>query len=55
MKPNVHPLGITKDVGLHTHGCGIMQGYHFSRPMADEDFEALLVNRVETVSSGRPQ
>ena len=33
---------------LLAHHCDIMQGYHFSRPMAAEDFEALLVNRVET-------
>lgn len=33
---------------LLEHHCDIMQGYHFSRPMAAGDFEALLVNRVET-------
>lgn len=32
---------------LLEHHCDIMQGYHFSRPMAAEDFEALLVNRIE--------
>lgn len=32
---------------LLSHHCDIMQGYHFSRPMAAEDFEALLINRVE--------
>ncbi|MDP1997823.1 MAG: EAL domain-containing protein [Gallionella sp.] len=36
---------------LLEHHCDIMQGYHFSRPMAAEDFEALLVNRVETTPS----
>jgi diguanylate cyclase (GGDEF)-like protein/PAS domain S-box-containing protein len=39
---------------LHSHGCDIMQGFHLSRPMAAEDFEALLVNRVETVPLNRP-
>ena len=32
---------------LLSHHCDIMQGYHFSRPVAAENFEALLVNRVE--------
>lgn len=32
---------------LLSHHCDIMQGYHFSRPMAAKDFEALLINRVE--------
>ncbi|MDO8350728.1 MAG: EAL domain-containing protein [Gallionella sp.] len=32
---------------LLEHHCDIMQGYHFSRPMAAVDFEALLINRVE--------
>lgn len=32
---------------LLSHHCDIMQGYHFSRPMAAENFEALLINRVE--------
>ncbi|MDO8294403.1 MAG: EAL domain-containing protein [Gallionella sp.] len=32
---------------LLSHHCDIMQGYHFSRPMVAEDFEALLINRVE--------
>jgi diguanylate cyclase (GGDEF)-like protein/PAS domain S-box-containing protein len=40
---------------LHSHGCDIMQGYHLSRPMAANDFEALLVNRVDTASLDRPQ
>jgi diguanylate cyclase (GGDEF)-like protein/PAS domain S-box-containing protein len=35
---------------LLAHHCDIMQGFHFSRPMAAENFEALLVNRVETTS-----
>lgn len=39
---------------LHSHGCDIMQGYHLSRPMAAEDFEALLVNRVDTGALDRP-
>jgi EAL domain-containing protein (putative c-di-GMP-specific phosphodiesterase class I) len=30
-----------------------MQGYHLSRPMAADDFEALLVNRVDTATSDR--
>jgi EAL domain-containing protein (putative c-di-GMP-specific phosphodiesterase class I) len=38
---------------LHSHGCDIMQGYHLSRPMAADDFEALLVNRVDTATSDR--
>lgn len=39
---------------LHSHGCDIMQGYHLSRPMAADDFEALLVNRVDTDALDRP-
>jgi diguanylate cyclase (GGDEF)-like protein/PAS domain S-box-containing protein len=38
---------------LHSHGCDIMQGYHLSRPMAADDFEALLVNRVDSASLDR--
>lgn len=33
---------------LLEHHCDILQGYHLSRPMAAGDFEALLVNLVET-------
>lgn len=40
---------------LHAHGCDIMQGYHFSRPMAAEDFETLLVSRADTLPPNRPQ
>jgi len=36
---------------LIEHHCDIMQGYHFSRPMAAVDFETLLINRVELSSS----
>ncbi len=36
---------------LLKYHCDIMQGYHFSRPVAAEDLEALLVNRVETTPS----
>ncbi len=39
---------------LLAHHCDIMQGYHFSRPMVAEDFEALLVNRVETAPIKQP-
>lgn len=36
---------------LLAHHCDILQGYHFSRPMAAGDFEALLVNLIETSPS----
>lgn len=39
---------------LLEHHCDIMQGYHFSRPMVAGDFEALLVNRVETTPFKQP-
>lgn len=39
---------------LLAHHCDIMQGYHFSRPVAAKDLEALLVNRVETTPSKQP-
>ena len=36
---------------LLEHHCDILQGYHLSRPMAAGDFEALLVNLIETSPS----
>lgn len=36
---------------LLAHHCDILQGYHLSRPMAAGDFEALLVNLIETSPS----
>lgn len=39
---------------LLEHHCDIMQGYHFSRPVAAKDLEALLVNRVETTPFKQP-
>ncbi len=32
---------------LHSHHCDIMQGYHFSRPVAADDFETLLATGVD--------
>lgn len=40
---------------LLAHNCDIMQGYHFSRPVKAEDFETLLVNRIEIIPKRNPR